>query len=128
MEAHRGLDDLDILDARIVASNDIDRSVLYQRTARRDIDGMPPLGSNVLDATGLQVLRAWIESDYCDGIVPAETQCNDGIDNDNNGQADCADPNCANAAECAPLTCNNPVTIDTVPASISGSMRASMWT
>jgi hypothetical protein len=30
----------------------------------------------------------------CDGGVCRETNCEDGIDNDNNGLTDCADPNC----------------------------------
>ena len=60
------LGDLDIDGAQLVAPGDIERSVIYQRTARRDASGMPPLGSNALDHEGLAVLERWINSDFCE--------------------------------------------------------------
>ncbi len=54
--------DLGIANARIIAPGDDARSVLLARTARRDAFGMPPLASNVVDAAGVQLISAWIDS------------------------------------------------------------------
>jgi uncharacterized repeat protein (TIGR03806 family) len=53
---------LGIADARIVAPGDFSRSVLTERMNRRDIYGMPPLGSNVIDAQGVALINGWIDS------------------------------------------------------------------
>jgi hypothetical protein len=37
-----------------------DLSVLVARMARRDASGMPPLGSTVVDAAGVALVREWI--------------------------------------------------------------------
>jgi uncharacterized repeat protein (TIGR03806 family) len=54
--------DLGIANARLIAPGDSARSVLINRASRRDIHGMPPLGSNLVDTTGIGLLRNWIES------------------------------------------------------------------
>jgi len=52
--------DLGIPNALIIAPGDPLRSVLVARTNRRDVDGMPPLGSTVVDADGVTLLTDWI--------------------------------------------------------------------
>jgi uncharacterized repeat protein (TIGR03806 family) len=54
--------DLGIADARLVAPGSAGRSVLPARAARRDANGMPPLGSALVDTAGVAVLDAWINS------------------------------------------------------------------
>ena len=44
----------------IIAPGDAARSVLVARTNRRDVDGMPPLGSTIVDADGVALLTDWI--------------------------------------------------------------------
>ena len=46
--------------ARIVLPGSPDLSVLVARMARRDASGMPPLGSTVVDAAGVALVREWI--------------------------------------------------------------------
>jgi hypothetical protein len=53
---------LGIPNARIIAPGDAGSSVLVNRTGRRDVHGMPPLGSNLVDAAGVQLLTDWISS------------------------------------------------------------------
>ncbi|MEL6181676.1 MAG: hypothetical protein AAFS10_22140, partial [Myxococcota bacterium] len=74
------LGDLGIDDARLIAHADPERSMIWNRTGRRDVHGMPPLGSNLVDTEALDMLAAWIESDFCEGIeppVPAALTCSD---------------------------------------------------
>ncbi len=52
---------LGIPDARIIAPGDASRSVLVSRINRRDVHGMPPLGSSVVDAAGVALLSSWID-------------------------------------------------------------------
>ncbi len=47
---------------RIIAAGDASQSVLVERMNRRDINGMPPLGSSVVDAGGVALVSAWINS------------------------------------------------------------------
>jgi hypothetical protein len=54
--------DLGIADARVVAPGDAARSVLVERMSRRDVSGMPPLGSGVVDSSGVTLLSSWINS------------------------------------------------------------------
>ena len=55
--------DLGIANARIIAPGDDARSVLLARMNRRnDPDMMPPIASNVVDAAGVQLIGAWIDS------------------------------------------------------------------
>ncbi|MDH3806026.1 MAG: hypothetical protein OEU90_11225, partial [Gammaproteobacteria bacterium] len=44
----------------IIAPGDASSSVLVARTNRRDVDGMPPLGSTIVDADGVTLLTDWI--------------------------------------------------------------------
>lgn len=48
--------------ARIVAPGDPDNSVLLARMDRRDVNAMPPLGSALVDAQGISLIRDWIGS------------------------------------------------------------------
>jgi len=48
--------------ARLIAPNDIWRSILYLRVSMLDALRMPPLARNVVDAQDLELLRQWIES------------------------------------------------------------------
>ncbi len=52
--------DLGIAMARIIAPGDAARSVLVARTNRRDADGMPPLGSTIVDGEGVTLLTDWV--------------------------------------------------------------------
>ena len=54
--------DLGIAGARIVDPGSAATSVLVERTARRDSHGMPPLGSNIVDSGGVQLLADWVNS------------------------------------------------------------------
>lgn len=54
--------DLGIVMPRIIAPGDASRSVLVARTNRRDTVGMPPLGSMIVDAAGVDLLANWINS------------------------------------------------------------------
>jgi hypothetical protein len=46
----------------IIAPGNADRSVLVVRTDLRDVDGMPPLGSTIVDAEGVSLLTDWINA------------------------------------------------------------------
>jgi uncharacterized repeat protein (TIGR03806 family) len=48
--------------ARLVRPGDPDMSVLAARMNRRDANAMPPLGSNLVDADGVALIRDWIAS------------------------------------------------------------------
>ena len=48
--------------ARIIAPGSAADSVLVARTNRRDANGMPPLASGIVDATGVALLQQWIDS------------------------------------------------------------------
>ena len=54
--------DLGVAGARIIAPGSADQSVLIERANRRDSYGMPPLGSTVVDAAGMQLLTDWVNS------------------------------------------------------------------
>ena len=54
--------DLGVLDARIVASGDRARSVLWLRMASLDGNRMPNLGSHKVDAAAIAVIGDWIDS------------------------------------------------------------------
>lgn len=54
--------DLGIADAQRLVPGVPARSVLLQRMNRRDINAMPPLGSNEIDVEGVALIGAWIES------------------------------------------------------------------
>jgi uncharacterized repeat protein (TIGR03806 family) len=48
--------------AMIITPGDAGQSILVQRAGRRDSHGMPPLGSTVVDAGGVQLLTDWINA------------------------------------------------------------------
>ncbi len=52
--------DLGIADARLIAPGAPERSVLLARVQATDATRMPPLGSHVVDAAGVEMLRGWI--------------------------------------------------------------------
>ncbi len=47
---------------RLIAPNDIWRSILYMRANTTEAFKMPPLARNEVDTRGMQLLRQWIES------------------------------------------------------------------
>ena len=53
---------LGIENARLIMPGDASRSLIYERANRRDIHGMPPLGSTIVDTDGVQLLADWINS------------------------------------------------------------------
>ena len=55
-----------IPDARIILPGDPDNSVLITRISRRLLGQMPPLGSFMVDEQGVELMRAFVESDYCE--------------------------------------------------------------
>ena len=48
--------------SRVIAPNDIWRSIMYMRTDTTEAFKMPPLARNTIDERGMALLRAWIES------------------------------------------------------------------
>lgn len=54
--------DLGAVDARIIASGDRSRSVLWLRMATLDDNRMPALGSHKVDDGGLELIGRWIDS------------------------------------------------------------------
>ena len=67
--SRRRAGDLGIANARIIAPGDDARSVLLARMTRRNANMMPPIASNVVDAAGVQLIGAWIDS-----LTPASCQ------------------------------------------------------
>lgn len=55
------LDDMDIAEARVVAPGDPDKSVLLQKMLLRGEGQMPPLGSDLVDTVGTELVRTWIQ-------------------------------------------------------------------
>ncbi len=53
--------DLGISNARLIAPGNSARSLLVERMQRRDIHGMPPLGSTVIDSANVARVAAWID-------------------------------------------------------------------
>ena len=48
--------DLGVPGARVIVPEDANASLLVNRASRRDIHGMPPLGSNIADIVGVGLL------------------------------------------------------------------------
>ena len=48
--------------ALLIAPGAPQNSLVIERMTRRDIHGMPPIGSNIVDAAGVTVLTDWILS------------------------------------------------------------------
>jgi mono/diheme cytochrome c family protein len=53
-------DDFGITGARLVAPGDPERSLLYQRIARRGEGQMPPTSTNLVDHAGARLISEWI--------------------------------------------------------------------
>ncbi len=53
--------DLGVPGARLIAPGNSNASLVIERMRRRDIHGMPPLGSNVLDTLNIARISAWID-------------------------------------------------------------------
>jgi hypothetical protein len=60
--AGRVLIDERIDSARVIAPNDIWRSILYLRANTTEAFKMPPLARNLIDVQDMDLLRQWIES------------------------------------------------------------------
>ncbi|MEM7244256.1 MAG: hypothetical protein AAF533_02865 [Acidobacteriota bacterium] len=62
-----------------------------------------------LDGSGLETIVGGIEAPDYPALLPEppETDCTDGLDNDDDGKIDCADDNCADDLACAPEDCGN---------------------
>jgi uncharacterized repeat protein (TIGR03806 family) len=52
---------LDLDDARLLAAGAPDRSLIYQRMARRGLGQMPQVASNLVDQEGVELIREWIK-------------------------------------------------------------------
>jgi uncharacterized repeat protein (TIGR03806 family) len=66
--------DLGIIDPLLIAPGEADRSIVFARMNRRDEDGMPPLGSTIVDADGALLLTDWINSlGNCPGAIGDQT-------------------------------------------------------
>ena len=55
-------DTLGVADAQLIAPGQPDRSIIYQRIARRGRGQMPPLVSQVVDTQAVQLMHDWITS------------------------------------------------------------------
>lgn len=53
--------DLGLPNAQIIAPGIAASSVLPERMNRRDADGMPPIGSSIVDSEGVTLIRNWID-------------------------------------------------------------------
>jgi uncharacterized repeat protein (TIGR03806 family) len=52
--------DLGVSGARVILPGDASRAVLYLRMNRRDANGMPPVGSHLVDSQGTALLQQWV--------------------------------------------------------------------
>jgi len=52
---------LGIPNARLIAPGNANASLIIERMQRRDVHGMPPLGSNVVDTVNVATIAAWID-------------------------------------------------------------------
>jgi len=56
------LGNIGVPNARLIAPGDAGRSLVVERASRRDVHGMPPIGSSEIDAAGVALLATWIDS------------------------------------------------------------------
>jgi len=54
--------DLGITGGRLILPGNAALSIVPARINRRDVNGMPPLGSNVIDNEGVLLIQQWINS------------------------------------------------------------------
>jgi len=59
--------------ARVIAPNDIWRSILYMRAHTTDTFKMPPVGRNTIDEPGMALIREWIKSLPGPPVLPPPT-------------------------------------------------------
>jgi uncharacterized repeat protein (TIGR03806 family) len=64
-------DSYGIAEAQLLAPGHPERSILYQRVARRGAGQMPPLATSEVDAQAVQLLRDWIQQMPADVGEPA---------------------------------------------------------
>jgi len=50
------------VNARLIAPGSAANSILIQRMNRRDVQGMPPVGSNLVDTAGVALITQWVNS------------------------------------------------------------------
>jgi uncharacterized repeat protein (TIGR03806 family) len=60
-------------DSRVIAPNDIWRSILFMRADTVEAFKMPPLARNTIDVPGMELLRQWIESLPGPPVLPPPT-------------------------------------------------------
>ncbi|MEM8547244.1 MAG: PQQ-dependent sugar dehydrogenase [Pseudomonadota bacterium] len=53
---------LGIANARLIAPGNAAASMIVARMQRRDVHAMPPIGSNIVDTTGVSVVADWIDA------------------------------------------------------------------
>ncbi len=63
-------DSYGIAEAQLIAPGHPERSILYQRVARRGAGQMPPLASSEVDAQAVQLLHDWIQQMPPEGSEP----------------------------------------------------------
>jgi mono/diheme cytochrome c family protein len=54
------LGNLGLANARLIAPGDAAHSIIVARAGRRDVNGMPPTGSSLVDTAGVALLTSWI--------------------------------------------------------------------
>ncbi|HVW38371.1 MAG TPA: PQQ-dependent sugar dehydrogenase, partial [Pirellulales bacterium] len=50
-----------VADARLLAPGDVEKSILHHRMSKLGLGHMPHVGSNVIDAEAVELIREWIE-------------------------------------------------------------------
>jgi len=66
-----GHGDFDIVDGRLLAPGDPDRSLILYRMTKLGLGRMPHIASNVVDREAVELIRDWISS------LPAEAEVAD---------------------------------------------------
>jgi putative heme-binding domain-containing protein len=97
-----------IANARLVASGDPFRSIIYYRMAKTGSGRMPHVGSEIVDRAGLALMHDWIRALPVKDQVPANVE-----------DAACLDRICAKAGDAAARTRD----IDRLLASTGGALR-----
>jgi hypothetical protein len=54
--------DLGVANAKLISPGNAGESIIPNRMGRRDVHGMPPLGSNIADSNGVSLVTNWIDS------------------------------------------------------------------
>jgi cytochrome c peroxidase len=64
-EVDPGAGNLGITGAKLIATANVSRSILHQRMSRRGAYQMPPLATEAVDQSALDIMRNWIENTAC---------------------------------------------------------------